>query len=145
MPLAALPEISNWSSANHSHEAVKAPHLLRGANSEQAACKWLQTRGLVLVEKNYRCPYGELDLIMLEETCLAIIEVRYRHNNHHGGALESVTVTKQRRLGRTAENFLRQTKVYSRHPLRFDVVAISGFEPELQLDWRRNAFQFDDN
>jgi putative endonuclease len=121
------------------------PHLQRGSNSEQVACDWLQHRGLVLVEKNYRCRYGELDLIMLDEECLVIIEVRYRRDLRHGGALESVTREKQKRLGRATEHLLRHQQDYLYRPLRFDVVAVSGTEPNIRLDWRRDAFRFDGN
>lgn len=122
---------------------MKAPHLMRGLTSEHIARRWLQRRGLEFIEANYRCPVGELDLVMLEDDCLVFVEVRYRRTDHYGGALESVTPTKQARLGRAAEHFLQRRDAHQQRPVRFDVIAISGKEPSLAIDWRRNAFCFD--
>jgi putative endonuclease len=122
---------------------MKAPHLARGRASEHTARRWLLRRGLAFVEANYRCPAGELDLVMLEDDCLVFVEVRYRRTGRYGGALESVTPTKQARLGRAAQHFLQHRNTHQQRPVRFDVIAISGSEPLLAIDWRRNAFCFD--
>jgi putative endonuclease len=121
---------------------MKAPHLIRGRASEHIARRWLLRRGLEFIEANYCCPVGELDLVMLEDDCLVFIEVRYRRTNHYGGALESVTLAKQARLGRAAEHFLQRRNAHQRRPVRFDVIAISGKHPLLAIDWCRNAFFF---
>jgi len=122
---------------------MKSPHLIRGLASERAARGWLLRRGLRFIEANYRCPFGELDLIMLDDDCLVFIEVRYRRTVNFGGALESVTPAKQARLGRSAEHFLQRRSAHQLQPVRFDVIAISGKDPSLSVDWRRNAFCFD--
>lgn len=122
---------------------MKSPHLIRGRTSERIARGWLVRRGLRFIEANYHCPFGELDLIMLHNGCLVFIEVRYRRTVHFGGALESVTPVKQARLGRSAEHFLQRRSAYQLRPVRFDVIAISGKEPSLSVDWRRNAFCYD--
>ena len=121
---------------------MKAPHLIRGRASEHIARRWLLRRGLEFIEANYRCPVGELDLVMLEDDCLVFVEVRYRRTNHYGGALESVTLAKQARLGRAAEHFLQRRNAHQQRPVRFDVIAISGKDPLLSIDWCRNAFFF---
>jgi len=122
---------------------VKAPHLLRGAYTEDRVCKWLLGRGLRLVTRNYRCPSGEIDLVLLEEDCLVIVEVRFRRNDLYGGAFASVSRQKQQRLARATECFLRENPHYTHHPLRFDVVAVSGHNSAMQLEWRQNAICFD--
>ena len=122
---------------------MKSPHLIRGSACEGIAREWLLQRGLRFIEANYYCPFGELDLIMMDNGCLVFIEVRYRRTAHFGGALESVTPVKQARLGRSAEHFLQRRNACQMRPVRFDVIAISGKEPSLSVNWRRNAFCYD--
>ncbi len=114
----------------------KARHLWRGTDSEQRACSYLQTQGLVVVSRNYRCRYGEIDLIMREQHWLVIVEVRYRQSANFGSALESITAQKQSRIITTTQHYLAQHPHAG--PIRFDVVAMSG---ENQIQWLKNAFQ----
>ena len=122
---------------------MKAPHLLIGQDSELAARAWLEAQGLQHIASNYRCRFGELDLIMQDKQCLVIIEVRYRRTTHYGGALASVTRTKQARIARSAQHFLQNRRNLKSQPLRFDVVALSGTGATLSFEWRRQAFCFD--
>jgi putative endonuclease len=114
---------------------TKAPHLLRGEQAEQQALAHLQQHGLQLVCRNFRCRYGELDLVMTDRDTLVIAEVRFRKNARYGSALESVTTAKQSRIIAATHVYLATHK--SNCPLRFDVVALSG---DGQLDWIKNAF-----
>ncbi len=111
-------------------------HIATGKDGEAFACTYLKQHGLQLVEKNYRCRYGEIDLIMLDQTMLVVIEVRVRKNNLYGGALESITAKKQAKIIRTTEFYLIEKKINK--PLRFDVVAITG---NTDVNWIKNAFQ----
>lgn len=92
-------------------------------------------QGLSLVCRNYRSPYGEIDLIMAEVTTLVIIEVRFRHSDKYGSALESITPKKQSRIIATTQHYLSSRRTDS--PIRFDVVALSG---DGSLQWVKNAF-----
>jgi putative endonuclease len=122
---------------------MKAAHLLKGEQGESFARCWLESRGLTFVAANFRCRYGELDLIMLDCRCLAIIEVRFRSNPGYGGALTSVTPTKQQRLAKTTQHFMQQQRRFKSLPMRFDVLALSGAATEPDIDWCQNAFIFD--
>jgi len=122
---------------------MKPVHLLKGEQGESFARRWLESRGLTFVGANFRCRYGELDLIMLDCRCLVIIEVRFRSNPGYGGALTSVTLTKQQRLAKTTQYFMQQQSRLKSLPLRFDVLALSGTATEPTIDWCRNAFIFD--
>jgi len=124
---------------------MKAPHLQTGQDSELAARTWLESQGLKHIASNYRCQFGELDLIMLDKQCLVIIEVRYRRTACYGGALGSITHKKQMRIARTAQHFLQHRRHLRWRPLRFDVIALSGTGPTLSTEWRRQAFSFDTN
>ncbi len=122
---------------------MKAPHLLTGQRAEQAASKWLQQRGLRLLQRNYRCRFGELDLIMLQAECLVFVEVRCRAGNAYGGALASVTHSKQKKLQRAAQHFLQRHSNHRHRPVRFDVVALTGSPENQKFDWLQQAFNAD--
>jgi putative endonuclease len=122
---------------------MKAVHLLKGEQSESFARHWLESRGLTFVGANFRCRYGELDLIMVDCRCLVIIEVRFRSNPGYGGALNSVTPAKQQRLAKTAQYFMQQQRRFHCLPMRFDVLGLSGTATQPDIDWCRNAFIFD--
>lgn len=87
----------------------------------------------MLVERNFRCKGGEIDLIMQQGDVLVFIEVRLRADRSHGGAAASVTPAKQRKLILAAQHYLQR---YRMQPAcRFDVIAIDGGE----IDWIANA------
>jgi putative endonuclease len=106
-----------------------------GEAGEDHALRWLQARGLDLVERNFRCKAGEIDLILREGQTLVFVEVRQRADRRFGGAAASVTVAKQRRLLLTAQFYLQRLRTTP--PCRFDVVAIEGGE----LSWLKNAIE----
>uniref|UniRef100_E6QUB7 Putative endonuclease n=1 Tax=mine drainage metagenome TaxID=410659 RepID=E6QUB7_9ZZZZ len=107
-----------------------------GAQAESRAADYLIEQGLTLVERNFRCRGGEIDLIMRDGAYLVFIEVRQRTHSRFGGALESIDARKQRKLMTAAQLYLaRYTRL---PPCRFDVVLIEGKTAALQ--WLRNAF-----
>ena len=115
---------------------------VRGDAAEDRALAYLQARGLVLVQRNYRVAHGpsalggEIDLIMRSaDGTLLFIEVRARAAGaSHGGAAGSVTRGKQRRVIRAAQIYLMRYNAPP--PCRFDVLAIDGDD----LDWLQGAF-----
>ena len=115
---------------------MKAPHLLRGESAEERALGWLTGRGLRLVERNFRCKSGEIDLIMQDGETLVFVEVRYRSHAGFGSAVESVTPAKQKKLQRAAAAYLQRRKEVP--PCRFDII---GFDAAGRIDWLQNAFQ----
>lgn len=116
----------------------KASHLASGKHAEEKAHRYLLAQGLKPVARNFRCPHGELDLLMLDGATLTVIEVRYRKNDRFGSAAETVTPAKQSRIIAATHYYLSQSPHYQQRPVRFDVVALSG---QNQLDWIKNAFQ----
>lgn len=119
-------------------QKVKPQHLQTSENAEQQACDFLISQGLTLIERNFRCYYGELDLIMQDGKTRVIVEVRYRKNAKFGSALESVTRAKQTKLINATEIYLSSQQNNELLPIRFDVVGISG---NGQLQWIKNAFE----
>lgn len=114
-----------------------------GSAAERAALEYLQNAGLTLVDRNFRCRRGEIDLIMMDGATLALIEVRYRSSARFGGAAASVTWRKQRRLVNAAEHLLLRRADLRRHPARFDVIAIGPGADGSDIEWIKGAFQAD--
>ncbi len=106
---------------------------ISGQSGEDRALAYLQHNGLRLVERNFRCKRGEIDLIMLHATTLVFIEVRQRANRRHGGAAASITRAKQAKLLLAAQVYLQRYTVLP--SCRFDVIAIDDSE----LSWLKNA------
>ena len=117
----------------------KPAHLEAGRLAEDRALAWLQAQGLALVERNYRCRGGEIDLVMRDGAALVFVEVRYRADARHGGALASVGAAKQRRLITAAAHYLASKRVD--RPARFDVAAVTPDQGKLAIQWIKNAFQ----
>ena len=107
--------------------------------SEDFALDQLQSKGLRLVERNYRTRRGEIDLILREEASLVFVEVRYRASSAFGRPEETVDTKKQSRLRFTAEFSCSSTHGYDT-VCRFDVFAVSGKMPNPDWQWIRNAF-----
>ncbi len=107
-----------------------------GQSYEKKAEVFLVSEGLRLVERNFRCKVGEIDLIMQDQAVLVFVEVRFRQSTDFGGSESSISRVKQKRLIRSAQYYL-QCKYSNRPPMcRFDVVAISSEN----MNWINNAF-----
>jgi putative endonuclease len=114
-----------------------------GRRGEDLACRHLESQGLELLERNYRCRAGEIDLVMLEGRTLVLVEVRSRSGATHGNAASTVGARKQRRFTLAARHLLLTRPQYRRLAARFDVVAIDanpGGGPA-RLTWIRDAFR----
>lgn len=109
---------------------------VRGALAEDAAADFLTGRGLTLLERNYRCRFGEIDLIMRDGPALVFVEVRYRRNKFFGGAVESITSGKREKLLLTARHYMSARKEIPE--CRFDAVLLNGDTGD--LEWIQNAF-----
>jgi putative endonuclease len=112
-----------------------------GARYESLALAHLERAGLVLVARNYRCRYGEIDLVLREGDTVVFVEVRYRRAGGFGDGIDSVTAAKQAKLVRAARAFLADHPRLATHACRFDVLAIG--DDTGAPDWRRNAFEAD--
>ena len=114
----------------------------KGKVAEAIACDHLENNGLQLIDKNFNSRYGEIDLIMRHKDSLVFVEVRYRKNLDYGGALASVTPTKQQKIIKTALYYMqKQGREFN---ARFDVIAITGAmgtsSQPLRIEWIQNAF-----
>lgn len=113
---------------------------ISGNAAEWAAFQFLKQQGLRLIQRNYRCKLGEIDLIMLDKDVLVFIEVRHRTNTSYGGSLQSITLRKQQRIIRSAQYYLYTQSEEQSHPCRFDVIGHDG----TSMEWIKNAFDVSD-
>lgn len=119
------------------HKDVKNT-IESGTMAETAAAQHLQQAGIRIIERNYRCKLGEIDIIGFDREVLVFIEVRQRRRGDYGNGLDSVTRGKQRKIIRAARLYLLERKLLDNHPCRFDIVS-ANFADE--LEWIKDAFQ----
>ncbi len=110
----------------------------KGKIAEELARDYLKNNGLRFIDKNFNSRYGEIDLIMQDQNSLVFIEVRYRKNQDYGGAKASVTFSKQQKIQKTALYYMQQKG--REFNARFDVIAMSGENKNLTIEWIKNAF-----
>lgn len=108
-----------------------------GCTGEKRAASYLEAKGIQILERNFRCRFGEIDLIGREGDCIVFVEVKYRSSVSMGRPEEAVDFRKQRRICRAALYYLS-----SRHlencSVRFDVIAILGED----ITHFEHAFEF---
>jgi putative endonuclease len=104
-----------------------------GDAGEERALQHLEHAGLKLVQRNFLCKGGEIDLVMRDGVTLVFIEVRSRASSQFGGAIASVTPAKQRCMVHAAQTYLQ--KLRDVPACRFDVVALDGD----QITWLQNV------
>jgi putative endonuclease len=111
----------------------------KGRESEDLAARFLEKNGLKVVARNFRCPLGEIDLIGRDGGTIVFVEVKSRFAGGYGLPQESVTRSKQRRLTRLGQWYLKKNGM-ERQSARFDVVAIIRRGDEPEITWIVNAF-----
>ncbi|HWT75444.1 MAG TPA: YraN family protein [Mobilitalea sp.] len=95
-----------------------------GTAFEQKAADFLVKNGYQILNKNFRCKIGEIDLIAKSEGYLCFIEVKYRSGTSKGFPAEAITLNKMRRITRTAQFYMLLHKIPQDTPCRFDAVVI---------------------
>jgi len=110
-----------------------------GAQAEQFAARWMLKQGLTLVQANYRCRFGEIDLILRDSDTLVFAEVRLRSRNDFGGAAASIDARKQSKLIRTAQHYLATLPHIP--PCRFDALLLDTPDGSGGIEWLKNAFE----
>ncbi len=111
-----------------------------GKESEQLAATYLKRKGYRIIETNYRCPVGEIDIIARQKGILVFVEVKARRSSRFGSPKAAVTATKQRKLSMAALDYLKRENLINARA-RFDVVAIdtTGGKPDIEVV--TNAFE----
>lgn len=97
-----------------------------GTEYEAVAAAYLEHKGYVILEKNYRTRRGEIDLIAKDRDTIVFVEVKYRATRRCGSPLEAVDARKQKRIVMTALYYCASKQYSLNRPYRFDVIGIVG-------------------
>ena len=108
----------------------------RGADAEALAAAFLEKQGLRVIERNWRCRFGEIDLVLRDGDMIVMVEVRLRTHSAFGGAAASIDRRKQAKLAAAARLYLAEQPD---RPCRFDVILMSDVGGG-DMEWIRNAF-----
>lgn len=113
-----------------------------GTLGETIAEKFLLKQGYKILERNYYCKLGEIDIIAKDKDYIVFIEVKTRYDNYYGSPAESVTAYKQYRIHKTAQVYIMFKKLDSFN-FRFDVIEIKldKYNNNYTLRLIKNAFQ----
>lgn len=112
-----------------------------GAEAEREALRFLEARRLKLLARNFRCRLGELDLVMLDGSCLVFVEVRFRSGTFVAPAL-SVDGRKQKKLAQAAALWLARKPRLADRAVRFDVVSVERApDARGRIQWIKDAFR----
>jgi putative endonuclease len=120
--------------------SVNNARQVLGKEGERIAEQYLKGKGYKLVERNYRCAAGEVDLIVLDRRVIVFVEVKTRTGHGFGTPLEAVASRKQHKMIQAAQFFLAQKGLHQREA-RFDVVGISWPAREPVIEHVENAFE----
>ena len=114
----------------------------RGAWGEALAAEYLRRKGYAILDRNYRCRFGEVDIVASKDGFVAFVEVKLRKNSNYGTPAEAVTYSKQKKLRTTALTWLQEH--HGRLQPRFDVIEILAPQGEAtkapQIHHITNAF-----
>jgi putative endonuclease len=110
-----------------------------GVLGEDLAAAHLKKIGYEIVERNYRCPAGEMDIVARDGPVLVFVEVKARRSDAFGEPEESVDERKQRRLSRVALHYLQRKGTHDK-AVRFDVVSVRMGPAGIRIEIFRDAF-----
>jgi putative endonuclease len=95
-----------------------------GAAGEHIAADWLRAHGMLVVDRNWRCRIGEIDIVALEGTEIVVVEVKTRRGRIGGHPFEAITPVKRSRLRQLAAAWLREHPAVSARSIRIDVIGV---------------------
>lgn len=124
---------------NKDHKSKKRNTREIGKEWEHTAGSFLQARGIEILEYNFNCRSGEIDIIARDDDYLVFVEVKYRRSYSYGDPSQAVSRHKQKKLKQTAGFYILK-RGFAKYPLcRFDVIGICT-ENGLDIEWIKNAF-----
>ena len=113
--------------------------LKTGRQGEEIAVRYLRENGYLVLERNFRCPLGEMDIVARHGDVLVFVEVRSRRSQGYGEPLESVGIVKQKKLSRIALYYIQKHHLQGRKA-RFDVLGVKIQPDGHKIDIIRDAF-----
>ena len=111
-----------------------------GRIAEDLALEYLQKHNLTLLERNFRSPLGEIDLIMRDKNTIIFCEVRSRKNKHFLDPIETIDYRKRNKIIKTSQFFIQRTLSSNKFDFRFDVITLTGRDNNSKIEWFKDAF-----
>lgn len=118
---------------------MKKYNKIIGNYGEDIASKFLEKNKYKIIERNYRCKYGEIDIITKDKNILAFVEVKSRTNQHYGLPAEAVNYYKQKKIINTAKYYVLSQKIKNTF-CRFDIVEVFLSDDDNNVRLIKNAF-----
>ena len=125
--------------SDRSRQGVVSHNQSFGAWGEDLVAEWYVKRGYDIVDRNWRCRQGEIDIIASRDSVLVICEVKTRATADFGSPALAVDANKQQRLRRLAAHWLSENPT-TRASVRFDVAAVVGPKEDVSLEVIESAF-----
>jgi len=118
---------------------LRATNTALGSAAERAVAEFLRERGYHVLERNFRCRGGEIDLIALDGATLVFVEVKVRRTLARGAPIEAVTPQKQARVRKAAQSYLAFCgRLFQR--IRFDVISVMQTRKTRDITHLKSAF-----
>lgn len=118
---------------------MKDHNHITGKHGEEIAEAFLRENGYKIVNRNYRCRLGEIDIIAAKENTLIFVEVKTRSHQRYGLPRESVTFAKQKVIIKTAQQYIQRFKIIDKL-FRFDVIEVYYDKQPIKVVHIENAF-----
>jgi putative endonuclease len=115
--------------------------IITGKEGEKIAAAYLKKNGYRIIEINFRCPIGEIDIVAKEKDDLVFVEVKTRKSMELGYPEQAVGIRKQKKMSQLALWYLQKRKIAEINA-RFDVVAINLIPEKNEVKLIKNAFDF---
>lgn len=109
-----------------------------GAEYEDVAVEFLKKSGHIIIKRNYRTSYGEIDIISLDNSTIVFTECKYRSTDDYGEPIEAVDYNKQKKISHVAMHFCTKYG-YLSQSCRFDVI---GIKKDGSIAHIKNAFEY---
>ncbi len=111
-----------------------------GDEGESFAEKFLKQKGYRILERNYRTPIGEIDIVARDGEYMVFIEVKTRQSLQYGAPVDAVDRRKRERIRRLALLYLKNKRLYD-NPVRFDVLGLTLIDGRYEVELIKNAFE----
>jgi putative endonuclease len=115
--------------------------ITTGKKGEKIAADFLKKNGYRIIDKNFRCPLGEIDIVAREKSTIVFVEVKTRKSSELGYPEQAVGIKKQKKMSQLALWFMQKKKIID-VGARFDVVAITMLSSGNEIKLFKNAFDY---
>jgi putative endonuclease len=119
---------------------MKSDNKKTGKTGEDIAAAFLKKKRYKIIERNYKCVFGEVDIVARDMNDIVFIEVKSRKSKDFGEPEDAVTLNKQRKISKVALNYLKDRRLDDRDA-RFDVIAIKLSTEGSIVKHIKNAFE----